>query len=183
MQGPARGTEQALMGGGGRPRGGARVAIMGRGGSERELRKGSCVLKGHACHCLRSRRRWARRPSATWRRSARTTEPFARRTLASWAGSVRPEQPPAEVSPPRHPLVPRLPGLRQGLGALGVLAKCWPWLCPLLCSPASSAAALAADPGPPDCDPQLGRSSGVWDLGCSLLRRALGGVGPWISNK
>ena len=88
-------------------------------GGKQELGKGPCMLKGCGSHCLRLRRRWARRPSATWRRSGRTTEPFARRMLGSWAGSVRPEQPPPEVYPP----------------ASGRDLECWghwPSLCPLI---------------------------------------------------
>lgn len=130
-------------------------------GGKQELGRGPCVLKGCGSHCLRLRRRWARRPSATWTRSARTTEPFARRTLGSWAGSARPEQPHQRSAP----------GLRQGYGVLVALALAMP----SDYHPVPPAAALAPDPRPPHPDPYLGQSSRVWELGFSLLWRAWGG--------
>lgn len=88
------------------------MALIETGGKQ-ELGQGPHTLKACDLPCLRLRRRWGKRPSATWRRSARTTEPSARRTRASWGGSGRPEELQRRSAP----------GMGQGAGMLGVLAK------------------------------------------------------------
>lgn len=91
----------------------------------------------------RSRRRWARRLSVTWRRSARTIGPFARRMLASWGGSVRPEGPQKRSPPPWASA--RIWGVGGDGQALTLAISC------LLFSPS-----CCGDPCPPDPNPYMG---------------------------